>query len=622
MSKFTLRGALLFVLFAAVFIVSSAGAASAAVYSPDISRMIQESPYFTEHEGANGVIWLKESDYSLRADGAMVRRMNLVILARRGIDEKWTRWSFPVPEGGSVKVLSASLYDPGSGRILSPVLPRTAEQNGAAFTEAMFPDLQEEFIIVLSVEEILPRVYAAEDFLWVSEELPLWEQRVTVNVPAGMELYVESRGAGEPRRTRSEGGERYEWQIVNNPAWSGRTLKADDRGFISFSTRKGTEALARKLASLEGVLTPPAPAAVQKTASQGTPLKTGQSVIDWVNRAPGFPAPFPSNYVRSEIPQEGPWTEWEKTLLLYRWIRRAGWESKLHWLAAYPPGDASPAPAGLVIRPVLELSAPGVSPFYCDPGRAGGAGVTPPSLWGKHLVTASGTGVTGRTVSGSAASEHRLSVEWLLNLDKTGAAEASADVFVRNGWVNFFFPGGKPDGESLDRMASELFPGVRFLKEERSFAPIKYGWKVSLKAEPRQAIVSGGAMLVPLPGAVPSWMGELASPSGDFTLKFPFVMEQSFVLKMPPKSEVVMAPQTANRELEKVKYSESVYHNKRRNTITTGSKIIVTTDKASDLAARGLAEAARRWLDYASRTIPLRVKSSLSFLEVRIYGRR
>ena len=115
-------------------------------------------------------------------------------------------------------------------------------------------------------------------------------------------------------------------------------------------------------------------------------------------------------------------------------------------------------------------------------------------------------------------------------------------------------------------------------------------------------------MLVPLPGALPSWIGELSRDRGDYSLKFPFVIEQSFALKLPPKTEVVMSPPAAARDLDKVKYSESVYHNKRRNTITTGAKIIVTTDRAGDLAARGLAEAARRWMDYASRTIPLRVK--------------
>lgn len=608
MKKFTRKGILAVLIAAAVLLPVSGDWAGGAVYSPDIPRMIQESPYFSGGESEDGVIWLKESEYSLGADGSMTRRMNLVLLARRGIDERWTRWSFPVPEGGAVKILSASLYDPGTGRLLSPVLPRTGERDGVAFTEAVFPDLQDEFIIVFSVEEVIPKAFALEDLLWLSETLPLWEQKVKVNVPAGMELSVESRGAGELRRSKTSGGEQYAWDVVNSPSWSGRTLKSDDRGFISFSTRKGSDALARRLSALEGQLVPNPPEAVQKLLTQGSPLKAGQGVLDWMAKTPGFPPDFPSYFVRANIPREGPWTEWEKTLLLCRWIRGAGWESRLHWLTAYPLGGSSPAPDRAVVRPVLELSAPGVSPFFCDPGRAGGAGETPPSLWGKHIVSVSGTGLSGRTVSGSAASEHRLSVEWVLTVEKSGAVGGTADIFVRNGWVNFFFPGGNPGGESVDRLAAELFPRVRFSKEDRSFSQIKYGWKISLKAEPRQSIVSGGAMLVPLPGATPSWIGELSRTQGEYSLRFPFVIEQSFVLKIPPRSEVVMSPQAAARDLEKVKYSESVYHNKHKKTLTAGSKIIVTTDRPGDLAGRGLAEAARRWMDYASRTIPLRIK--------------
>ncbi len=182
-------------------------AAYGAVPALNIPRMIQECPHFSDHPGSNGVIWLKDSEYSLGADGSMTRKTTLVVLARRGIDDRWTRWSIPVPEGGAAEVLSASLYDPGSGRILSPVLPEEGEVNGIAFTEVLFPDIRDEFIIVLSMREVFPKRFAVEDLLWVNETLPLWEQKVTVNVPAGMELYVASEGAGEPRREKAAGRE-------------------------------------------------------------------------------------------------------------------------------------------------------------------------------------------------------------------------------------------------------------------------------------------------------------------------------------------------------------------------------------------------------------------------------
>jgi len=115
-------------------------------------------------------------------------------------------------------------------------------------------------------------------------------------------------------------------------------------------------------------------------------------------------------------------------------------------------------------------------------------------------------------------------------------------------------------------------------------------------------------MLVPFSGATPSWLGELGRTSGEYRMRFPFVMEQSFILKLPPKSDVVMMPSTVNRALDRVKYEESVYNNRRRNTLTAGAKIVLSTDAVSDSVGRSLAESVQRWMAYASRTLPLRVK--------------
>jgi len=63
-----------------------------------------------------------------------------------------------------------------------------------------------------------------------------------------------------------------------------------------------------------------------------------------------------------------------------------------------------------------------------------------------------------------------------------------------------------------------------------------------------------------------------------------------------------------NRALDRVKYEESVYRNRRRNTLSAGAKIVLSTDAVSDSVGRGLAESVQRWMSYASRTLPLRIK--------------
>lgn len=575
--------------------------------SANIPRMIQECPSFSDYPGSSGVIWLKDVRYSLGADGAMTRDSVFVILARRGIDESWSRWTLPVPEdGGSVEVFSAALYDPGSGRMLSPVLPRKSQSGGVSVVELAFPDLQEEYIISLSYREVFPKRFAVDDFIWVNETLPLWELQVTVDVPAGSDLAVSARGVGDLRRENAGAVERHAWHMVNNLPWTTRTLRGDARSYLAFSTRKGLEPLARMLSAYENVLVPQPSAPVEKLINQQNKLRTGSALISWMNAAPSFQGPFLSSIVRSTIPEEGPWSEWEKVLILNRWMRKAGWESTVHWLTAHALNDGTPASGGSVLRPVLELNLVGISPFFLDLGQSQSPNETPPSLWGKHIYTSAGSSLTGRIVSGSSAAEHRLSVEWSLELSADGEANGRVDVFVRNGWNAFFFPGGSPNAATLKRLVNELLPNLPFTEGTEAVKSIKYGWQVTFPVSLRNSIVSGGSMLFPYPAVLPSWLNELGRWSEEYRMNFPFVIEQNFTLKLPPKTDIVMLPASATRSLEKVKYEESVFHNRRRNTLTAGAKLVLSTDTINDAAGRSLAEAVQRWMSWGTKNLPMR----------------
>jgi hypothetical protein len=571
--------------------------------------MIQECPSFVDYPGSSGVIWLRDLRYSLGADGAMTRNSTYVILARRGIDDSWTRWIFPVPEdGGSVDVLSAALYDPGSGRIIAPVLPRKSDAGGVSSVEVLFPDIQEEFIITLSIREVFPRRLSVDDFLWVNETLPTWELMVTADIPGGSELAVASKGVAEPRRETIGAVERYFWHDVNSSRWTARTLRGDARSYIAFSTRKGSEPLARMLLAYENTLVPPPPLSLSSVLKQQNKLRAGNALIAWMNAAPAFRGNFPASFVRSTIPEDGPWSSWEKVLLLSRWIRNAGWESTVHWLTAHALDDSMPATLGSILRPVLELNLPGISPFFLDLEQRQTAGETPPSLWGKHIYTSSGNRLAGRIVGGSSAAEHRLSVTWNLDLDSGGGASGKVDVFVRNGWSAFFFPGGTPNPETIRILAREFFPFMSFTDGSEVLKPIKYGWQITFPVSLQNSIVSGGAMLFPFPGSAPAWLSELGRWSGAYRMYFPFVIEQSFTLKLPPRTDIVMMPDPVTRNMDKVRYEESIYHNRRRNTLTAGSKIVLSTDAIHDATGSGLAEAVQRWMSWSAKTLPLRTR--------------
>lgn len=584
--------------------VCEAGASSVA----NIPRMIQECPSFLDYPGSKGVIWLRDVAYSLGADGAMTRESLYVILARRGIDESWTRWALS-SEGVDAEVLEAAIYDPGSGRLLAPVLPRTGSEGGMKVTEVLFPAIQEEFIILLSFREKFPKRLSVDDLIWVNESLPIWELLVTVDVPAGSDLAVSARGAGNLKREGIGALERYSWHVVNSLPWTNRTLRGEARSYLAFSTRRGTEPLARMLSSYENIQTPLPPAHVASIIGQKNALKAGSSLITWINAAPSIRGGELSSTVRPVIPDEGPWTEWEKVLILSSWMRKAGWDSTVHWLTAHALDEETPVTSGSVLRPVLELNLQGTSPFYLDLGQGYSRNETPPSLWGKYIYTSSGNRLKGRMVSGSSAAEHRLSIEWTLELSPEGEAAGYVDVLARNGWSAFLFPGDGPNDAAVKRAVEELFSGVVQRADVTSAVskPIKYGYQLSMPVTLRNSIVSGGALLFSFPGIAPSWLMELGRWSEEYRIDFPFVIEQSFNLKLPPRTEVVMTPAPVERSLEKVKYEETVFYNKKRGTFTAGAKIILKSDYLYDAAGKSLGEAVHRWAAWSAKNLPLRL---------------
>ena len=594
---------------ALVAMMLSGGAASAAEpVQLDIPRMIQESPGFYDHPRSEGIIWLRDLKYSLGADGSMERLTTRVILARKGIDARWTRWEIPVPEKGRVEVLDAGLYDPGSGRLLAPVLPRETVRDGLPVVDVLFPDLQEEFIMAFSVREVFPKSLFMDDFVWMHHELPQWEQRITVDVPQDMPFVIGSSGVGQFKKERVGTVDRYTWSVVNTPSWSDRTLLSDVRGYIAFSMRKGTEALAKKLSDAEKAAVPDVPAAARPLLSRGDREKRISSLMAWLDEAPELADGVAPSLVRNPIPAEGPWTRWEKVLLLNRWAQTTDWQSRIIWLSAYTLGDEAPATPAAILRPALELTpkAKGSTPVYVDLLQGHFSGETSLSLRGRPLYALNGMRLEPVRVSSGSAEDHRLSIEWRLDLDTAGALSGDVHVFVRNGWADFFFPGGRTDEEMIHRLASELFPSLTYAPGIGIVRPIKYGWQVTFPATLKQSIVSDGSMLVPYPASYPVWLTESLQQTEEFGLRFPFILEQSFAIKLPAKWAPVMLPARLERAFGRGRYGESVTMNRTRNTLSGEAKIVLSTSRIPPDVVLGLGESIQRWMAFGTKNLPVR----------------
>ncbi len=124
--------------------------------------------------------------------------------------------------------------------------------------------------------------------------------------------------------------------------------KMGRRGFLLFTKGRAylsaQEGINQSLSAMsEFVHTFPS-IAPPKSISSGDKTKTGLKLMEWIAQPSKKLSGYPRNWVRSpeNIPEEGPWTPWEQTLILNKWLSSLGWETKIWWQASMELDKESP----------------------------------------------------------------------------------------------------------------------------------------------------------------------------------------------------------------------------------------------------------------------------------------
>ncbi|WP_286934809.1 MULTISPECIES: hypothetical protein [Aminobacterium] len=574
----------------------------------DIQRMIQEAPGFSLYGNASGIVWLKDHQYALLADGSMESTVTWVILARSSIDPRWLNWAIPVPEGGNVDVIAADIYDPGTGLKELEADTSFLEVGENKICQVQFP-VRDEMILALSYKVLSPGKVGVDGYIKTGLDLPQWEQRISVDVPSGANLaWISSEGI-EPSVEKVGGRDQYKWLVVNHPTWSGRSLLSSFEPFIAFSLQQGRDSFYRLLKAMEGVSTPNAPEAVSTSAKNANKVKAGNEIIRYVKNIPSFPVSVPAQALRSSIPAEGPWSDWEKTIVLSRWLPLAGWQTRIKWVTATEIAGDTPVTKGLLLKPVIEASYPGAGVFFFDLQQGISLGETPPALWGNRVYGLVDQEIKTDVIQGGGAADHRLSLRWNMTLNESGVLSGKVSFFVRNGWTGLFFGGDIPDGPKAADVLSAC-TGVPFDGKKAEIRQLKYGYEISFPIEILGAITgaTGQQMLVKLPSFFPMCLKEIGGVRPPYSLRFPFAVEMEYDLRIPSTMDVVMLPGTASRDMGKVKYYEKIDYRQRKNLISGSAKVVVSVDRIDESIASALNESVRRFADFNAKTLPLRAK--------------
>jgi hypothetical protein len=576
----------------------------------DIPSMIRMNPDFSTYPGSNGVIWMKKLNYGIAPDGGMERRSQWILLGRKGLAPRWLTWNVPRPRGGEVEFLESSVYSPQGGGKIMDVAPVDFEQGGGV--SVAFTGLPDTFILVVSWRELFPERLTVEDFVWTSEPLPVWEQLVGVTVPAGHPFYIASSPEATPREEEVDDRRVCEWQIINTASDAQNTPRAGSRGYIAFGMREGRETAARVLRAFMTAPFPPVPDAVRRARGSGADAGGVEKCLKWLYGQPEFVLP---DGAWREIPANAPWTKREKLLLAYNWLKGAGVDVRLFWRLPRKPEKDQPACEGMAIAPVLEIPAldSKKGAFYCDMEYLPDPGENPFSLQGQTIYGLTpDNAIEERRIPGSSAAKNRLSATFNLRLSEEGILSGTIRLSARDAWRRLLFPSGLTS-DDLASTVTALFPqALRYTGLTMRDRTGESELVVTLAEV--QAIRSAGRgeggsnILASLPALMPNWFEAMSKGPWPWSLRFPFLLDAKITVVLPSSTLDVMLPAPTERNMGKIKYTDSWKLNKKR-TLSAEAHMTVAITTIEDESAANLNAALQGWRLFMTRNLPVRLKS-------------
>ncbi|MBQ9881746.1 MAG: hypothetical protein IJM42_03935 [Synergistes sp.] len=600
MKKTMLKKYFAVLLAAAIAALCPVSAALAWDSGAEIARLKKEVPSFETFGVNSAVIWLRDYETSILADGSMDIYRRTIIMMGEHVPADWKIQYFPIPTGGEVSVDEAAWYNTmtgaSEGRLPVKII---ALPGGAPVLTIEVPEDTVGRAVVIATHEKRPNSYGVDETINMAGSLPIWEQNVSVELPGGMELFWIGRDMKEPSVFEQNNVRRYKWQTMNQLPWHGEGFVLNERPMLSFSTRKGASQSIRKLEELARSIPPVPVPAVGKTDRHRTCAALAEYLAAPARTLTGFQPDYVRNY--DTLPAEGPWSEWEKTFILKNWLESLGFEAALWWEAKMPVDEAAPASATIFEAPVLEITDGASKKSYYKAGLPFSFSKIPFSIGGSDIYTVSDEGLISKRIPAGASADNRFYLLWKLRMDEAGAAEGTLDVSVTGGWSELFSGGNVPGLSGLSEFLIErinfAIPGMRL--EPVKVDPLPSGYRMSFAVRCVPGIIHGGNLLLRLPGGIPIRVSEMISQEKQYTLRFPFIIDQKVRMDMPKGYRMLQMPPLKNvGDGTKAVLKESITHWPKKAELLADSLWAVKTRTVDSLTAQLMKEelaAALRW---------------------------
>jgi hypothetical protein len=579
-----------------------------------LSEVLREAPSADMYGEENGVVLLRDLRYRLRADGAMEKTVYLIVEEVKDLSKAWPSLQLTAPTGGTCEILEATLYDRKTSRPVMSVEPAETRAENGKTIEIRLPNSLGGRIFIAGYRVISPTGMNIEDRVDLSMTLPVWEQNIAVEVPAGVSLVSAGWAGVEPDLESGGPTDIYTWSFIDVPPEKTEGLFKESSKTLVFSLREGARMAVEEARAGESLLSgAPVPKKVSDFLSADSPEKAGESILG-LFRGRGLVSPLlPPDHIRraGDIPAEGPWSLWEGTFLLKSWMEKAGWNVDILWEPAVRLGKDVPATKKLWARPVLFLSSPLGHEFFFLVGQNLPPGSVPASLWGKVLYETEGGGLERRIVPPGEADDHRLSVRWILEMDDRGYASGELRLRVRGGWLQVLSGGETATGSLLPGFFEEIqFPNTPDISWGKPRLTKRgTGFDLTVPFNASVGIIAGGDILARWPVAVMPWQLDVVSKNGNgMSLRYPLVYEQNAVFKLPEGYDVVALPNLRSSRNAGIVLTEEIQHDKREHLVEGGYKIVVTSAGTGEDGFGTFKSVTGRALAWTNMTIPLRKK--------------
>ena len=535
-------------LIAIVSVLFFAQGAQALDVGHELLRLKKEVPSAATFGGNGTVVWLRNLESHMRNDGAMENTHTYIFMIGESVPDELRTLRYPVPAGGSLSIEEIGWYNTMT-LIKEGTLPSEIKQlpGGANYAEVTLPDETVGRAVVISFKEIHPQRYGVDETVNMAGTFPIWEQNVKVELPYGTKLYWTGREMNDPEESKNGNTEIIKWQVTNQLQWNGEGFVLSERPLLSFSTKKGVTQGLRALDDLAQKI--PALPMPEISAKKGYTRQNGLKLIEWVCAPERTLTGFPENWVREaeNIPQEGPWTPWEQTFLLARWLKQLGWDVNFWWEAMMKVDEDSPGSTTIFAAPILELTAnASTKTSYFKAGLPFDFDRLPAAISSSTIYSLpeGADKFISKTLPTSSPTDNKLSLLWVLKLNEHGLAEGKLDITVLGGWSDLFSGGDIPAVGTIQKILKEKlnFALQGLVATPTEVKPMSHGYKLSFDVRCAPGIVHGGSMLLRLPGGIPLVVTEMIQKDSEYTLRFPFIIDQKVRMDMPGGYRLLQSP--------------------------------------------------------------------------------